>query len=639
MMDSNNSKISILKRIFRPVLQQLGLYLSIFAPFLALSAIGGLVNGYLYVEENRYFGQGLHYIGTQFILAQVNRDLFFALLSSLALFVAVILFLKRFFAVISFLPYLYAIQLCLLVSRLIYFNEWTATIVRFGLPLPSIPLRKHVICGILFAFVLPFIFVRLVNLYRKGRAVQAGGEWPSPKFVRRCVWMSLVAFGVGLTVNLAAWLVPLEKPPKPFNIIFITWDSTRADHLSCYGYSRSTSPNLDAFAQDAVLFETAISQYNWTRPSYASIFTSLNRSEFPRKGLSLSQLTLAEVLKDKGYHTFGYVQNPNLDRQLFFNQGFDSYVQLRPSTTSQLMNHFVMKRINSLSRLKEPFFLFIHYEEPHNPYRLKNPFIDEFVKSTNPPLRMEQIKRLMVSHGEEWDPIARGWDRTAPDAEEKVQYIKDLYDADIRITDEAMGEILDVLKEKGLWENSLIIFNSDHGDEFNDRGQFGHSHKNLHPELTFVPLVIHFPKELGISPGRVSIPAQNLDIFPTVLGVTGIPLPQHISGLNLLPIRELDSDERMAFSIRTPCVMLRNSRHALRVDYEKGSVSFYNLLDDPEERYPLLNLQENTAFLQMKAKADLWYTKYSSEESKKKPGDNQISKELKQRLKALGYIQ
>ena len=115
---------------------------------------------------------------------------------------------------------------------------------------------------------------------------------------------------------------------EPVNIIWITWDSTRADHLSSYGYPRPTSPQLDAFAEQAVLFETAIAQHNWTQPSYASMLTSLHFWQMPGWALSPDNVTLAEILQESGYDTFGFVQNPNLAAELHFDQGFDLYERL-----------------------------------------------------------------------------------------------------------------------------------------------------------------------------------------------------------------------------------------------------------------------------------------------------------------------
>ena len=186
----------------------------------------------------------------------------------------------------------------------------------------------------------------------------------------------------------------------------------------------------------------------------------------------------------------------------------------------------------------------------------------------------------------------------------------------------------------------LIIFNSDHGDEFNDHGQFGHAHKNLHPELTFVPFVIRFPTELRVSPQRVSIPVQSLDIFPTIVGVVGIPTPQRLSGRNLLPIRELAFPERVTFSNQNSFMSLRTAQHALVVDNEGESFALFDSQKDPHEQSPLLNPREHPAFVPMKTKADLWHTKFSIEARKEPPGDrSQISEDLKRSLEALGYVQ
>ena len=133
--------------------------------------------------------------------------------------------------------------------------------------------------------------------------------------------------------------------PGPVNIIWITWDSTRADHLSSYGYPRPTSPHLDALAEQAVLFETAIAQHNWTQPSYASMLTSLHFWQMPGWALSPDNVTLSEILQESGYDTFGFVQNPNLAAELHFDQGFDIYERLPDNTTPGEMNDLVVPRL------------------------------------------------------------------------------------------------------------------------------------------------------------------------------------------------------------------------------------------------------------------------------------------------------
>jgi arylsulfatase len=616
------------------------LYLIIVGPLVAASTIGGLINGWLYVSANNYFDERLHYVAIQFIRTQVNRDLIFTLLTSSFLFAVTALLLKgehrrRFF------PYLYVLQLCVLASRLFFSNEWSVTTPLFGLSLPGFLWRRWLIWWSIAALALTFLLLAILTKLWKGRVA---GRWPAGWFVRACGWMFLSALGTSAAANLASLAVQPDRATRPFNVIWITWDSVRADHVSCYGYPRPTTPNLDGLAREAVLFEKAIAQHNWTYPSYASMFTSMGIWEFPSRRLSLQLHTLAELLRNHGYRTVGFVQNWNLDGQFHFNQGFNAYFELPNRASPNLVNHFALRTINKLSQRQEPFFLFLHYEQPHFPAasraplieslagRSKSPFQSEFVRSPFPLLDEDEIYRLMYSNG-------KGWNPKAPDAEKKLQYLVDFYDANIRYTDEALGEVLDALKKRGVFDNSLIIVNSDHGEEFADHGKFGHGSRNLHPEVTVVPLVIRFPASMSIAPTRVAVPVQGLDIFPTVLTTVGIPLPQYISGRSLVPIEQIGSRERLAFSSAGKLVAVRSRRYALFVDYaSKSPPRFFDLANDPQERSPLLHFEQKPAFLQMKAMADLWYERYgaSTGAEHEKP---KVSRELLERLKSLGYMQ
>jgi arylsulfatase A-like enzyme len=151
---------------------------------------------------------------------------------------------------------------------------------------------------------------------------------------------------------------------------------------------------------------------------------------------------------------------------------------------------------------------------------------------------------------------------------------------------------------------------------------------------------MRFPANLGIPPQRVAAPVQNLDIYPTVLGTLGIPIPRHLFGENLLPLEELAALERVVFSDREPLVMLRSREHGLLVDYDQGNLSFFDLTTDPGELTPLADYREDQAFLQLRGIFDQWYERYLARAAIQEGGDGaQMSEELLESLKSLGYVE
>ena len=406
------------------------------------------------------------------------------------------------------------------------------------------------------------------------------------------------------------------------------------------GYSRPTTPALAALADDAVRFETAIAQHNWTSPSYASVFTSLHNWEFPGLAMGPAQLTLPEILQTHGYQTFGLVQNPNLSATYHFDQGFDSYLEAREDETPAEMTRLAIQTLEPLIGSEAPFFMFVHYQGPHWPYQADATYAAQFERDDSTLVNRNTIAALMSSHGTNWDP-------SAPDAEARVRHMLDLYDGDIRETDAALQLFVDWLKGHSLWRETLLIFNADHGDEFNDRGSFGHAHRNLHPELTYVPLIIRFPDSMGIAPRAVTAPVQNVDILPTVLTTIGIDVPDDLSGRSLLPLDGIDSLDRLTFSNVGQYVAVRSRHHALIGDFTRWPsdgrfrFSFYDLQRDPQEREPLPNPEEHPAFVRLRSAVLSWLAFYENQQARlaSQPAQPpQIDDRLRERLRSLGYV-
>jgi len=290
------------------------------------------------------------------------------------------------------------------------------------------------------------------------------------------------------------------KAKRPHVIIYMV-DTLRADHLGVYGYERSTTPKLDAFAREAVVFDRTWSTSSWTRPAIASLLTGLAPSGHGATtratGLDPSAVLLAERLHALGHHTAAFVTNPNVLPVWGFDRGFDAFYDIESvarSARADRVNEVVFEHLAGLKDEEggQPLFLYIHTRDPHDPYDPPPPFDTRF----------------------DGDPLVAA------------------YDGEIAFNDDQFGRLLDFLKQRGIYDESIIVFVSDHGEELNERGKLGHGH-SLHEELVRVPLVVKLPGgELGGS--RIASPATLVDLVPTLLARLGVPAPDALEGIDLL---------------------------------------------------------------------------------------------------------
>jgi arylsulfatase A-like enzyme len=605
----------------------LPLALYITGPFVAISAVAALANSYFEISANGYGAQSLSYLSAQTLADYVLRELTFALITSALLVFAAFLLVKQGVPARTVLPFALISEAGLIISRLLYSTAWSVTMPLYGIPLPGFLWRYEVVLWTAGALAIAFFLAALVIRFRKKRPVSTGA---SPRLLQLSTFLLVLGLVCGLMAGAAGMVATPQRAPKPFHVVWVTWDSVRADHLSCYGYSRPTTPHLDQVAREGVLFRKNISNHNWTRPSYASMLSSLGAWELPHGFLQPSHLTLTEILRNHGYRTMAFVQNPNLDAEFNTSQGFETYYQLRQRTSPREMNAHALKRLEALAGRGRPVFLFLHYQEPHYPYQVTNPFRREFVKAPKDLLTEDETEQLMLREGIKWNP-------PPPNAKEILEFLRDAYDSDIRYADEGLGEVVAKLKEIGIYDRTLLIVNSDHGDEFQDHGNFGHTHKNLHPELTYVPLVMRFPDELKAGPAVCDVHVQNWDIFPTVLGALGIPPPKEISGRALLPVPATGAPERLAFSSYNRYLAIRSRQYGLIADYEKAPrFRLYDILRDPAEHQPIEEHSENQEYQKLRPVADAWYSNFGTAIA---GGQPKVSKELLNRLRALGYVQ
>jgi arylsulfatase A-like enzyme len=294
----------------------------------------------------------------------------------------------------------------------------------------------------------------------------------------------------------------VDSPRLP-NVLLLTLDTLRADHLGCYGYQRKNSPQIDAFAEVATLFPRAYAAASWTLPSHASLFTGKYPAEhgartFKREdgrawegALDESQLTLAEALKAEGYRTAAFVGNTVYLKPRFrLDQGFDSYFNER--TYARTLTRLVVEWLqeHQAAGTEDPFFLFANYVDTHNPYnvgkRRDDPgFLEEGKQRNSYPL-YEELRPWILQ-------------RKEPFPGEKLQLLIDQYDTSIYNLDAELGFLFQSLEQLGLYDDTLIVLTSDHGEFFGEHELIDHG-KDLYQEVLRVPLIVKYP---GQREGRV----------------------------------------------------------------------------------------------------------------------------------------
>ncbi|HYO14137.1 MAG TPA: sulfatase [Thermoanaerobaculia bacterium] len=416
---------------------------------------------------------------------------------------------------------------------------------------------------------------------------------------------------------------------RPANVLVYLVDTLRRDHLGCYGYGKPVSPRVDAFAREATLFRNAVAQSSWTRPSVASLLTGL----LPRThgvnrrpdALSREAVTLAEMLRDRGFRTAAFVTNGNVHRSFGFGQGFEEY-RLTPHgrDTAENLNTLTAAWLDRVG--EAPFFLFLHTIEPHTPYQPPPEFRQRFAPGVP-----EELGRVRVL--KELNSGAR------PVTPALVRDLTALYDAEIAANDAAFGDLVALLKARGLWGSTAVVFLSDHGEEFHDHGGWEHG-RTLHTEMLDVPLIVRLP---GVGEGRaVDRLAQHIDLVPTLLDSLGLPVPDAVEGRSLLPAiagAEEGTEEDAAFSwldvdgfragaVSTPAWRLLDERAP---EADRGL--FDRRADPGEARDLAADRPVRAGFLRALLLAA------EREGPRLEAGRGTVDEELRQRLRALGYVQ
>lgn len=327
----------------------------------------------------------------------------------------------------------------------------------------------------------------------------------------------------------------VRGPARP-DVLLVTVDTLRPDHLGAYGYAAATSPRLDALAARSTVFENAVSQAPHTVPSVLQIMTS----RFSM-GLMIpaEDPTLAELLKAQGYQTVAVVDNPHFEQQREANglrRGFDRFwrngVISRHSLAKQLYGTSTpadavtaqARRAILARRPGQPLFLWVHYIDPHDPYL--PPFDSDMdrLSQWNPSPYTGDVRDTPLYRQTPEAPV--------PLSAEDHQHLVDLYDAEIRYTDRSIGDLFDLLEEQGLFDRALVVFASDHGESLGDHGLWTHG-QSCHDAEIRIPLMVKQPRQHRGQRRREAV--QAVDIVPTVLDVLGLDASKlRLDGSSLL---------------------------------------------------------------------------------------------------------
>lgn len=456
----------------------------------------------------------------------------------------------------------------------------------------------------------------------------------------------------------ATFTPPMESSGP--NIILVAVDTLRADYLSVYNEAaQAKTPNLAGFANDSVLHEAAFAQSSWTKASFGTIFSGLFPTVHSATGkasaLPDDVVTAAEILQAGGYYTKGYSNNPNITSTFNYDQGFADYVDLEPdrffgatSSASRLTLYEVLRKVRNMVKSKlpggglrveefyqpaeritdtalswldegrpanAPFYLFMHYMDPHDPYR---------------------------------DPGKSGriYARNAmgdPSPEDYLEAFKRSYNFEIEYLDEHLGRFFTGLRERGLYDDTVIIFTSDHGEEFYEHGGWWHG-LSLYEEQIAIPLIIKLPGNAHAG-ARQTMITRHVDIAPTMAALAGLQPAEKMTGQALVQPNQdlasagpaesyahLDFEGIRLNSVRTESTKLITANEDNKRNY--APVELYNLIEDPGE-------QNNLAEEDIATKDEL-LAKIDNFDAESKTqavaAQDVMSPEERAQLEALGYL-
>ena len=415
--------------------------------------------------------------------------------------------------------------------------------------------------------------------------------------------------------------------PLP-NILIIVLDTVRWDHLSCYGYAKRTTPFIDRLSEGGVLFQNAFSASCWTPPAHASLFTAMYPSSHGvftgDSCLDVQSQTLAEILKEVGYQTFGISGIAQLSAAKRFNRGFDEYLEAwkvakqpwnLPKWKTQIRSSLHLDERNTRyiyekvaqwindQKKSIPFFIFANFNTAHTPYNPPPRFRRQFLNETVGGLDEEKLKRLMVKDGF----LYMAQRMTVTPVE--FTYLQDLYDAEIAYLDHTLGQLFKLLQHRNILDDTVIVLLADHGENFGDHGLMYHQFC-LYDSLIRIPMIWHYPRLIK-GPKTVRSLVSIVDVLPSILRLIDLPTESYpyLQGHPLFSDQGLDTQALLPFiiaeyythpgalrqlqkmapnfdrsSLDKGLKCIRTDRHKFIID-SKGHEELYDLTNDSKEQH------------------------------------------------------
>jgi len=442
----------------------------------------------------------------------------------------------------------------------------------------------------------------------------------------------LVALGTGACRNGGG----AETRP---NVVVLLVDTLRADHLGAYGYPRPTSPHLDALAETSFLFEDARAQAPCTYPSANSILTGRFPTHFRgqpqgRIGIPADIPALAEMLQGAGYATAAVSASPvvratpgGANPHGGFGRGFGRFDETCLWRDAGCVES---QALEMLDQVPEPFFLYLHFMDPHGPYRPPPDWPREFPSDDVPVPEWARTG--------DPNPLAKALyqkgDRSGA-TPEAVARLRDLYDEEIRYFDHRLNELLSELRSRGVLERSIVVLLADHGEEFYEHGDLKHCHTLYDTEIR-TPLLMAIPRSVERRPARrIGAPVANLDVVPTLLDYLGIPLDPALEGRSLRPLIDgevSEEPERRVFAAWAGLRAMTEGRLKLIYHLGKGRFELYDLALDPGERVDLATSRPREVRRLGRSLAR-WMVSTDTEEDELTRDQDAV-----ERLRALGYL-
>lgn len=457
---------------------------------------------------------------------------------------------------------------------------------------------------------------------------------------------------VMLALAAWCWLSGCSRPVRGnrTNVLLVTLETTRADHLGVYGYSRETSPRLDAWAATGTVFDNDISVSPRTNPSLASLMTAAYPHEHGVRNLMLplepENRTLAETLRDAGYRTGAVQTHPRLVASSGFAQGFRDYDDdFRAHPLADASTEKAWRWIRDASSGSRPWFLWLHVMDPHWTYDPPAPWRTMFGPDDDRPAA---VYRDLAARRRTIGPIIF---QNAMPPDEIAAFVS-LYDAEIRYTDQAVGRLLDRLREAGLDRSTLVVVTADHGESLGEhRYFFEHGDRGGEAEIR-VPLIFARPGTVP-SGRRVGATVRSIDVTPTIVDLVGLPPERHYRGVSLrsyfegdgggdrICLGETDKSMHEENALREiPGIAgkwrwAREGRFKLRyVPHADGRIetTLFDLVSDPTESIDASAAHPDVAARLTKALA-AWMAEDPGTER-----DYHISDEAREQLRSLGYV-